>query len=161
LAVLTGELTGISEPAAASLVERYHRPRPRCGLGPRLIGVATSAIDVSDGLMADLGHICKASGMSASIEADRVPLSEAAREALSGDSDLLTRVLGGGDDYEILFSAAATDEAAVQAAGAAAGVTVARIGTVEEAGEGRAGAVSAVGADGRVLAVEAGGFRHF
>ena len=161
LAVLKGELTGLSGTVAASLVERYRRPRPRCALGPRLIGVATAAIDVSDGLVADLGHICKASGVSASIEADRVPLSEAAREALTRDSDLLARVLGGGDDYEILFSAAATDEAAVQAAGEAAGVPVTRIGTVVEAAAGDVGAVSTVDADGRVFTLEAVGFRHF
>ena len=105
LAVLKGELPGLPEPVSAALVERYRRPQPRCALGPRLIGKARAAIDVSDGLIADFTHICEVSGVSGHIEADRVPLSAAAREVLSRDGGLLTHVLGGGDDYEILFTA--------------------------------------------------------
>lgn len=161
LAVLKGELFGLSGEASAALVERYRRPQPRCTLGPRLIGVARAAIDVSDGLVADLGHICEVSGVSAAIEADRVPLSAAAREALSRDSGLLTRILGGGDDYEILFTADPAEEGGIDAAAAAAGVAVTRIGTIGEGGEGIVSSVAVMGTGDLPFDPEAGGFRHF
>ena len=67
----------------------------------------TAAIDISDGLAADLGHICATSGVGGVVEAARVPLSDAARQALAADPGLLDDVLGGGDDYELLFTAPA------------------------------------------------------
>ncbi|MEE8202682.1 MAG: AIR synthase-related protein, partial [Alphaproteobacteria bacterium] len=75
--------------------------------GVRLSGLAHAAIDVSDGLVADLGHICTASGVGAEIEAARLPLSPATQAALAAQPGLRTTVLTGGDDYEIVFAAAA------------------------------------------------------
>jgi thiamine-monophosphate kinase len=105
LAVLRGDLTIPDTKAADFLVDRYRLPRPRVALGPRLIGIATAAVDVSDGLVADLGHVCDASELAAVIEASRVPLSSAARAVLATHSWDTTTVLTGGDDYEILFTA--------------------------------------------------------
>ena len=105
LAVLRGKVGNLDTNAADFLVDRYRLPRPRVRLGPRLIGMAHAALDVSDGLLADLGHLCEASGLSAVVEAPRVPLSTAARAVLTTDSGHITTVLTGGDDYEILFTA--------------------------------------------------------
>lgn len=85
---------------SAWLADRYRLPQPRLALGRALRGVATACMDVSDGLVQDLGHLCRASGCGAVLEAARVPLSVAARGA---DLSLL---ITGGDDYELLFAAA-------------------------------------------------------
>ena len=105
LAVLRGTVGSLDTNAAALLVDRYRLPQPRVRLGPRLIGTAHAAVDVSDGLLADLRHLCDTSELSAVIEARRVPLSTAARAVLTTESEHLTTVLTGGDDYEILFTA--------------------------------------------------------
>lgn len=116
LRVLAGELPALTAGDRAALLDRYHVPRPRLGLGQRLCGVATAAADVSDGLVADLGHICKASGVGATIDAERVPLSPAGAAAVANDPALLSLALHGGDDYELVFTAseaAAPDLAAI------------------------------------------------
>lgn len=87
------------------LVDRYQLPQPRVALGPQLIGIATAGLDVSDGLIADLRHLCEVSRLAAVIEAQSVPLSPAARIAIAGDSRCFATALTGGDDYEILFTA--------------------------------------------------------
>lgn len=93
----------LTEPApsveAARLLARYHRPEPRFELGEALIGVATAAIDISDGLCADLGHILDASGVGATVDARRVPLSPALRRCCGASA--LVKALYGGDDYEL------------------------------------------------------------
>lgn len=92
------------DPAAAEqLLERYNRPRARIDLGQHLLGRATSAIDISDGLLADAGHIAAASGVALHIDPDSVPLSAALQS--HGDRDtILNWALTGGDDYELCFT---------------------------------------------------------
>jgi thiamine-monophosphate kinase len=105
------------------------QPQPRVALGLALRGIASSAIDVSDGLLGDLGHVLKASGVGARIEFDPLP-----RSALLGSQpQALQRscLLAGGDDYELLFTAPPARHAEVLAAGARAAVKVTRIGTIE------------------------------
>ena len=109
LRVLRGELTTRDGDARDTLIDRYRLPRPRVDLGRRLIGLASAAIDISDGLVADLGHVCAASGVGAEVEAARVPLSSAVRAVLATDPTLITGVLTGGDDYELLFTARSID----------------------------------------------------
>jgi thiamine-monophosphate kinase len=87
------------------LLARYRLPEPRVSLGTALRDLATSAIDVSDGLMADLAHICETSAVGAEVAAATVPLSPQARNLVSKNSDLSRCVFAGGDDYELLFTA--------------------------------------------------------
>ena len=87
-------------------IDRYRLPRPRLALGQRLVGLAHGAIDISDGLIADLGHICDTSNLGAEIEAVSLPLSDAARAALADDPGILAALIAGGDDYELLFTIA-------------------------------------------------------
>jgi thiamine-monophosphate kinase len=105
------------------LLDRYRLPQPRVGLA--LAGIASAGMDVSDGLVQDLGHICRASGLSADLLAADVPLSDAARAA---GPDWLVKCLTGGDDYELLLAVPLSRTAGLRNAAAAAGVPVTQIG---------------------------------
>lgn len=156
LAVERGGLA-VSAPAAAALRERYRLPRPRLALGRALRGTASAMIDVSDGLIADLGHIAEVSGLGAVVRAHEVPLSDAAAEAVGDEPALLADALTGGDDYELLFTAAPAAAEAVAAAAQAADLPVSRIGEMTAAGT----RVAALDRDGRPLPLERQGFSHF
>jgi thiamine-monophosphate kinase len=104
-------------------------PTPRVALGLALRGIATSAIDVSDGLVGDLGHILRRSHAGAVVDVDALPRSA----ILAAQPLTLQRqcVLAGGDDYELVFSAPAERRMAVVAAAASAGVAMTRVGAIE------------------------------
>jgi thiamine-monophosphate kinase len=155
LRVLRGELAG---DAAGHLARRYRLPEPRLALGAALSGVATAAMDVSDGLLQDLGHLCRASGCGATVEAASVPLSDAARAAVEADGALLPLALTGGDDYELLFAAPPERSEEVLALAAAVGTPATPVGVFVEGPP----EVAARGADGAPLAVAGrGGWSHF
>ena len=130
------------------------RPQPRVALGLALRGVATSAIDVSDGLLGDLAHVLRRSKVGAELLADALPRSAVLRtqpEALQR-----TCTLAGGDDYELIFTAPPQRAAQVAAAAEAAQISVTRIGRIEaEAG------LRLIDRDGRALADDFGSFDHF
>lgn len=156
LKVLRGELRGLDAGDRAFLAGRYRLPEPRLTLGQKLVGLAHAMMDISDGLVGDLGHICAASGVAAVVEAARLPLSPPARAALAADPALLTAALSGGDDYELLFTAPAGAEDALAALGRETGVPVTMIGRIEPGG-----GVTVRDARGAVLAVPTAGYRHF
>lgn len=116
---------------SAVLEKRYRLPQPRTALGPRLIGIARATADVSDGLLADAGHIGEASHLAVHIERERVPLSAAARRIVDADLRLWANVLGGGDDYELAIAVTPRRRAALHAAARAAGIKVTQIGRFE------------------------------
>ncbi len=141
-------------PARRALVERFLRPEPRVAAGLALRGVASAAIDVSDGLGADLEHLCAASGCGAIVDVERVPRPDAL-EAFFDPEAALGYALAGGDDYELCFAAPPAAAARVAAAAAASGTPMTRIGRLA-AGTGvewRRG--------GQPFRAPAGGFRHF
>jgi thiamine-monophosphate kinase len=128
LAHLKGALA-LAPDAAEACVARLEQPAPRVALGQRLRGVAAAAIDVSDGLLADLGHILERSRVAAELDYASLPRSgflRACPDAALADQCLLA----GGDDYELVFTASADRRAAVEAAGRAADVAVTRIGRI-------------------------------
>ena len=104
-AALATIVTGASLPEQhqAYLLDRLNRPIPRIEAGLALTDIANAAIDISDGLVADLGHICKASGTGATIYADRLPLSDA-MTAVTTEEDAIQFALTSGDDYELCFT---------------------------------------------------------
>jgi len=161
LTLLRGELANLDARAAEFLVGRYRLPHPRVRLGPRLIGIANAAIDVSDGLLADLGHLCEASGLAAVIEARRVPLSAAVREIIATDSRHITTVMTGGDDYEVLFTA--PPEAADELARLSRilDVPIAGIGRMEPPSIQKGSRVTALGESGQPLTCDRPGWTHF
>ena len=137
------------------LIERLNRPTPRLAVGTALRGQATACVDVSDGLLADLGHICAASGVAAEIEAALLPRSSALLE-LYDDTTALHFALSGGDDYELCFTAPAARVAELQAGLARLGCGATKIGRIVE-GEG----VRVCAADGAPLATDRPGWEHF
>ena len=139
-----------------ALIDRYRLPQPRVALGAALRGTATAATDVSDGLVADLGHICEASSVGAEIDAPLVPVSDAARELLAADPALLEQVLCGGDDYELVFTTAPAAAEIVARTASRLDLAVCRIGRTV-AGSG----VAVADAAGRPMALPRGGWRHF
>ncbi|MFO1129408.1 MAG: thiamine-phosphate kinase [Rhodospirillales bacterium] len=165
LAVLSGQLPGLPPSQAAALVERYRRPSPRLALGRRLIGVATAVADVSDGLIADLGHICEASGAAAELHLDRLPLSEAGRAFSAAAGFGLADLASGGDDYELVFTAPASAADAVVTAAAAAAVPVSEVGRIVAVPPadpvGRKNSPVQVVSGGRAVFVGRGGYSHF
>ncbi|EME69785.1 thiamine-monophosphate kinase [Paramagnetospirillum caucaseum] len=158
LKAIRGQLPGLAAAHLEFLAGRYRLPQPRVGLGPRLVGLAHGAMDVSDGLVQDLGHLCRASGLAARIAAARVPLSPAAAAALGHDQSLLASVLAGGDDYEVLFTAPPGAEESLTRLSAELGVALTAIGSVAP---GETGKVAVTGPDGRDVDVGQGGWRHF
>jgi len=152
LAAKRGEPLAGGLPAGA--VGRLERPQPRVSLGLQLRGLATAAIDVSDGLLGDLGHILERSGVGARVEWLAVPRSDAMR--LQTEALQRRCALAGGDDYELLFSAPAARREDVARAGAAAGVGVTRIGEVTTTGR-----LEVVDADGRAMDTAPRAFDHF
>ncbi|WP_417491680.1 thiamine-phosphate kinase [Maricaulis sp.] len=144
-------------PADPFLLERYRRPSPRLALGQALRGPATACLDISDGLMADAGHIAQVSGVRLELQAARVPFSPPARAWLAGQGpDGLVSLVCGGDDYELLFCAAPAQREELAALAARLDVPLTRIGA---AAEGQ-GAVLRDAA-GAVIETGAGGFTHF
>jgi thiamine-monophosphate kinase len=155
-------------PAAvlAQARQRLERPTPRVALGLALRGLANAAMDVSDGLAGDLPHILQASGVGATANAEAATeliasknnpaWSQAELKAAFTPQNLQRWVLSGGDDYELLFTAAPHQHAAVQAAAAQAGVRVSRIGRIEA----QAG-LRWVNAQGQTLNMQAQSFDHF
>ena len=140
---------------AAKVLPALYLPTPRVELGIALRGIATSAIDISDGLLGDLGHILERSNVGATIEFAALPtlpvVQNYLHEAVARDG-----VLAGGDDYELCFTAPADKRDAVTAAALSTGVAVTRIGRITaEAG------LAVIDADGQPLPFEHTGYDHF
>jgi thiamine-monophosphate kinase len=142
--------------AREACLERLHAPEPRVELGGRLRGLARSAIDVSDGLLADLGHILEASGVGAELAWEKVPRAPAiaacADEALAQEC-----VLAGGDDYELVFTAPPSSRTEIEATGKELDIVLTRIGVIVP---GRPAAVLRDAA-GKTVPAARRGFDHF
>jgi thiamine-monophosphate kinase len=134
------------------LAHRYRLPQPRLGLA--LAGIASAAMDISDGLLQDLAHLCRASGVGAEVQAACVPRSAAVRAA--GPS-WLPLCLTGGDDYELLLAVPRTAENAMAAAARRAGIGLARIGVFVA----DAATFEVLDADGKPMTISQGGWSHF
>jgi thiamine-monophosphate kinase len=149
LQVATGALAPDAE-----LLARYQLPEPRLGLRAAIQAYGRASADVSDGLLADAGHIAKASGMAALIDLDTLPLSPSAAVWLAAQPDraaALVQLATGGDDYEVVAAVAPED---IEAYAAVAGMPVTVVGRLAD-GQG-----VDVGLDGAPLALERLGYRH-
>ena len=136
---------------------RLDRPTPRVAAGRALAGIAHACIDVSDGLLADLAHVCRASRVGARVDVDALPASDALRAAFDGDT-LRALQAAGGDDYELCFTAPKAARLAVQAAMDACDVAATRIGRIVAADAGHIVVRDAAGAE---WSPPARGYDHF
>ncbi len=154
LAHVQGRRT-LEEPALTACLAALHRPQPRVALGLALRGIATAAIDVSDGLLADLGHILDESKTAAVVHFERLP---GLALAFGDDSELARDcLLAGGDDYELVFTAPASRHAEIEALAAALPLALTCIGSIEAGAAGELRLLE----NGRPLEQRRRGFDHF
>lgn len=142
--------------AIVSCLAALDRPQPRVALGLALRGLASAAIDVSDGLLADIGHILERSGLAADIEFARLP-----REALDACADMAAAqhcLLAGGDDYELAFCADSARRQDIDALALRLGLPLARIGRLRE---GTPGDIALRDAAGQIMPFSSRGYDHF
>ena len=124
-------------------------------LGQALRGLATAAIDVSDGLLADLGHICKLSRVGATVDLAAIPLSPIGTKHVPSDAGR-NAIVAGGDDYELCFTAHPNSRESIQDLAKMMDVPLTRIGQVK-----RGKGVSLLGTDGKAVKIDGRGFDHF
>lgn len=129
LAICQEQLTANSR-VSTRLLQRLNQPVPRVAIGIALRGIATSCIDISDGLAADLGHILEASGVGAELKLTQLPRSAAMAELGLDESQLQDWQLYGGDDYELCFTAAASQRDRIAALSRDVQCPITRVGTI-------------------------------
>ncbi|MFN3743205.1 MAG: thiamine-phosphate kinase [Hyphomicrobiaceae bacterium] len=147
---------GLRADEVAHAIRRYMRPAPRLALAPVLRDYARAAMDLSDGLMKDLGRMCRAAGVGAQVLVADLPLSPAVRRALDMEPARIRDVVAAGDDYEILAAVPPAACADFELAARRAGVAVTRIGAITSARE-----VCVLDAQGVPLAPGRSGWDHF
>jgi thiamine-monophosphate kinase len=144
----------LAEPMLSDCLAALHRPQPRVALGLALRGLASAAIDVSDGLLADLGHILEQSGVSATVRLDCLPVLPSGKyEALALDCQL-----SGGDDYELVFTAAAARHRQIKQLDQQLGLALTCIGNLTEEDS---GSLNLIDASGRPVTAAQRGYDHF
>jgi thiamine-monophosphate kinase len=122
-------------PANAHFIGRLLKPQPRLALGEALRGLATAAVDISDGLVADVGHLANASGVGAVIERAKVPLSTEANELVDKAAECWPAILSGGEDYELAFTLAPERTVKLDEVSLRAGVSLTWIGKITDSEE--------------------------
>ena len=157
LLVRQGKLANIEADEREQLTDSYLLPKPPLEAIPLIREFATASMDISDGLVADCNKLCAASGVSASIKLDNVPLSKFAACIITADSKYLESALTGGDDYQILFSVSENDEETVFEEAKKLGVSVTKLGSLSEREQG----VSLVDPDGNTIVFGKTGYNHF
>ena len=153
LRMLRGQIV-LAEPQSKIAISRLERPMPRLMLGLELHGIATSAIDISDGLAADLGHICERSNLGARLELASLPTSSTMKEQVTAVR--IECQLAGGDDYELCFTAAPSSRPKIEDLSIVLGLPLTRVGKMM-VGQG----VSIVDAQGLNVHLDKFGFDHF
>jgi len=165
LAAMQGAFADLGPAHRDYLVGRYARPHPRWAFAADLsrLGMATAAVDISDGLVADLAHLCRASGVTATVEVERILMSDAARAVVEQDRDRMADILTGGDDYEVLFTAPQTARAPLRDLGTAHGLALGVIGRIDDGGNSaaRPDPVKVLDAQGQELSLSTSGYQHF
>ncbi|MFZ5736066.1 MAG: thiamine-phosphate kinase [Pseudomonadota bacterium] len=157
LDLLRRKATAASDSDRAFLIDRYRHPQPRSALASAVRDHAGAAMDVSDGLAGDLAKMCAASGVTATLQAAAVPLSDAARAMVGTDAARLGRVLGGGDDYELLCGVAQNEIDQFLAAAQRSRVQVTVIGVAQQG----TAAPRWLDADAREISLNKLSFSHF
>ena len=146
-----GMLADLDKALARKLIGRYRIPEPRIGLGIALRGRASAAADISDGLLADIGHLTELAGLGAEVKMSDIPLSSGARSALAKNGELWQVIVGGGDDYELVF----TGEPGLSDTLINIGVNITAIGKITAEPS-----VRLIGSNGNIMQVSKKGYCH-
>ncbi len=141
--------------ARARYEQAFYRPMPKLALGHAAAGVVSAGIDISDGLLADLGHVCRLSGTGAQLALAAIPVGAPLQEYLP-QQEALALALTGGDDYELLLTVSAVHEQALVALGEMLGLPPVRIGVITDGDT-----VECLDASGKPVTFAASGYRHF
>jgi len=136
-------------------VMRLYEPSPRVALGQALRGLATAAIDISDGLLADLTHICRLSNVGATVDLNSVPVSAIGAKHINSDEGR-NAILAGGDDYELCFTAHPNSRESIEDLTDVLGIPITRIGQIK-----RGKGVSLLTSDGKPVQIDGRGYDHF
>jgi thiamine-monophosphate kinase len=158
LRALRGDYASLPVQQRNLLIRRFQLPEPRVALGPLLAGIAHAMLDVSDGLVADLEHICEASQVGATVALPQVPLSSAAQRLAATDPGLPALLATAGDDYELLFTASPDAVERIRRLSDELRLPLTAIGTIDN--EKRAG-VRLVDVGGKPISLANTGYRHF
>ena len=134
---------------------RLYEPTPRVALGQALRGLATAAIDVSDGVLQDLGHICRLSGVGATVDLDKIPVSSIGAKHINSEAGR-DAIIAGGDDYELCFTAPRNSRESIEDLQEVLGVPLTRIGRIK-----RGKGVSLLGPDDKPVKIDGRGYDHF
>ncbi|NVK18024.1 MAG: thiamine-phosphate kinase [Methylocystaceae bacterium] len=143
---------GKIEDKSGHLLKSYRRPIPRTKLGPKLVGLATSCMDISDGLLSDFGHM----GVGGEIDLAKIPLSPAAQQVLAEDSTLFPTILNGGDDYELLFCIDPKDKDRMLDTGETCDCQISVIGRITEGYD-----LVVLDETAQKVDIKTNGYRHF
>ena len=156
LQLILGKYTDLSIASKEFLINRYNIPQPRTGIGTELLNIASSATDISDGLLADLQNICNCSKLSAALPLKSIPFSKAAKEAIKLHPELQLSALSGGDDYELLFTAPPSMQDKILEISQKSDIHITKIGEIRS-GSG----IRLLDKAGREITVDKKGYRHF
>lgn len=151
---LGGAALGLARPEIAAAAKRLDEPEPRIDLGARLLGVASSAIDVSDGFAQDLGHLLEASGVGAVVELESLPFASDLKKISERKRNRM--ILAGGDDYELVFTAPKKQREPIAALAKPLGLALTRVGAIEKGNPG----LSVIDRNRKPVRIEPG-FDHF
>ncbi len=155
LQVIKGSLDFLDFSDQIYLKNRYYLPQPRVALGLALVGLASAAMDVSDGLIQDMGHLCSASGLAAVINWPNVPLSPPVITLLESKSISISAIINGGDDYELLFTAPSILRPDIEELSKKTEVSLTRIGYMTEGAD-----VLLMDKENQLISVAGAGFKH-
>ena len=151
-----GKLDNFSPNNLEYLISRYKKPNPRVQLAPALIDSANAVIDVSDGLLSDLNHICSESRVGADIFVSQIPVSDPVNIAINQDPNLVDLILSGGDDFELLFTAKISKRALFESTTKALKIPLTRIGSIV-----KNRSISVYDENGTIIPKKKLGYTHF
>ena len=155
LQIIKGTIKCLDNVDQVYLMDRYRLPQPRVKLGTALVEVASSAMDISDGLVQDIGHICTESGLAARINWPSIPLSESIKLLVDNQKIPISLVMNGGDDYELLFTAPIKLRGSIEKISRDTNTPITRIGRMAAGSD-----VIVLDNDERSIVPMGTGFRH-
>jgi thiamine-monophosphate kinase len=155
LQIIKGSIKCLDNIDQGYLIDRYRLPQPRVELGVALVGVASAAMDISDGLVQDIGHICSESGLAARINWPSIPLSKSIKLLVDNQKVPISLVMNGGDDYELLFTAPIKLRGSIEKISRDTKTLITRIGRMAAGSN-----VLVLDNDERPIASMGTGFRH-